>query len=87
MIRVFLAVVAVFFLPFFVYAAFKFVKDRGDVKDGFLSGAPVNWLLVIGTILAVSTLAKLVSTDILEYEAQQSAPASSQGAQTPGRSP
>ncbi len=87
MIRVFLAVLAMFFLPFFAYAAFKFVKDRGDVQDGFLDGAPVNWLLVIGTILAVGTLAKLVSTDILEYEAQQRAPAENTGAQTPGRSP
>ncbi len=87
MIRVFIAVLAMFFLPFFAYAAFKFVKDRGDVKDGFLNGAPVNWLLVIGTILAVGTLAKLVSTDILEYEAQQGSPAAIQGPQTPGRSP
>jgi hypothetical protein len=87
MIRVLLAVLAMFFLPFFAFAAYKFVRDRGDVKDGFLSGAPVNWLLVIGTILAVGTLAKLVSTDILEYEAQQKAPAESSGAQKPGRSP
>lgn len=85
MIRVFLAVIAMFFLPFFVYAAFKFVKDRGDVKDGFLQGAPVNWLLVIGTILAVGSLAKLVSTDILEYEQQQSAPSETSGPRIPGR--
>jgi TRAP-type C4-dicarboxylate transport system permease small subunit len=87
MIRVLLAVLAMFFLPFFIYAAYKYVKDRGDVQEGFLQGAPVNWLLIIGTILAVGTLAKLVSTDILEYEGQQSAPAKTSGAQTPGRSP
>lgn len=85
MIRVLLAVIAMFFLPFFAYAAYKFVKDRGDVKDGFLQGAPVNWLLVIGTILAVGSLAKLVSTDILEYEEQQSAPSATTGTKTPGR--
>lgn len=87
MIRVFLAVLVMFFLPFFAYAAYKFVKDRGNVQDGFLQGAPVNWLLVAGTILAMSTLAKLVSTDILEYEGQQSVPAENSGAQKPGRSP
>ena len=86
MIRVFLAVVAMFFLPFFAYAAYAFVRDRGEVKDSLLQGAPVNWLLVAGTILAVSTLAKLVSTDILEYEGQQGAPAETSGAKTPGRS-
>ena len=86
MIRVLLAVLAMFFLPFFIYAAYKYVKDRGDVQEGFLQGAPVNWLLIIGTILAVGTLAKLVSTDILEYEEQQGAPAETSGAKTPGRS-
>ena len=86
MIRVLLAVIAMFFLPFFAYAAYAFVRDRGEVKDSLLQDAPVNWLLVAGTILAVSTLAKLVSTDILEYEGQQGAPAETSGAKTPGRS-
>ncbi len=87
MIRVLLAVLAMFFLPFLAYTAYAFVRDRGEVKDSLLEGAPLNWLLVIGTILAVGSLAKLVSTDILEYEGQQSAPAETSGAKTPGRSP
>ena len=87
MIRVFLAVLAMFFLPFFAYAAFSFVKNRGEIKGNLLQDAPVNWLAVAGTILAVGTLAKLVSTDVIEYERHQQSTTHGTGAQTPGRSP
>jgi hypothetical protein len=87
MIRVFLAMLAMFFLPFFLYAAYNFVRQRGETNGGLLEGAPINWLALAGTVLAIGTLARLVSLDILEYEGQQRAPAETPGPQTPGRSP
>lgn len=87
MIRVFLAFLAMFFLPFFLYAAYVFVRRKGDFSGNLLKDAPVNWLAVIGTILALGTLARLVSMDILEYENKQNAPSQSSGSQSPGRSP
>lgn len=87
MIRVFLAVLAMFFLPFLLYAAYVFIRRKGEVNGNLLQDAPINWLAVAGTILALATLGRLVSMDILEYEAQQSAPAQTQGTQSPGRSP
>lgn len=86
MIRVFLAVLAMFFLPFFLYSAYEFVRRKGDFGGNLLKDAPVNWLAVAGTILALGTLARLVSMDILEYEAKQQAPAQTSGEQNPGRS-
>ncbi len=87
MIRVFLAFLAMFFLPFFLYAAYAFVRDKGEIKGNLLQDAPINWLAVIGTILALGTLARLVSMDILEYEAEQGAQTQAPATQTPGRSP
>lgn len=87
MIRVFLAMLAMFFLPFFLYAAYNFVRQRGEPNGGLLEGAPINWLALAGTVLAVGTLARLVSMDILEYEGQQRAPSETPGPRTPGRSP
>lgn len=85
MIRVFLAFLAMFFLPFLLYSAYVFIRRKGDFSGNLLKDAPINWLLVIGTILALGTLARLVSMDILEYEAKQQAPAQTSGEQTPGR--
>ncbi len=87
MIRVLLAIFGMFFLPFFLYAAYVFVRDHGELKKNFLQEAPVNWLAVAGTILAVGTLARLVSTDIIEYESKQRATGETSSTQTPGRSP
>ena len=86
MIRLFLAVAGMFFLPFFIYAAYIFVHRRGKLEGNLLQDAPVNWLSLAGTILAIGTLASLVSTDILEYEQKSQTPAASESAQTPGRS-
>lgn len=87
MIRVFLAVLAMFFLPFFAYAAYEFVRRKGEVKESLMQDAPVNWLALAGTILAIGTLARLVSMDIIEYETRQNAPAQTQGAAPPGKKP
>lgn len=87
MIRLFLAIAGMFFLPFFLYAAYVFVRRRGKLEGNLLEDAPINWLSLAGTILAIGTLASLVSTDILEYERQQGESTTSQGETTPGRSP
>lgn len=87
MIRVFLAFLVMFFLPFFLYSAYVFVRRKGDFSGNLLKDAPINWLAVIGTILALGTLARLVSMDILEYESKQGVPSHSSGTQSPGRSP
>ena len=87
MIRVFLAVLAMFFLPFFVYAAYEFVRRKGEMKESLMQDAPVNWLALAGTILAIGTLARLVSMDIIEYETRQNEPTQTQGAASPGKNP
>lgn len=87
MIRLLLAILAMFFLPFFLYAAYAFIRRRGKLEGNLLEDAPVNWLAVAGTILAIGTLARLVSMDIIEYERQPGAPVTSQGQTTPGRNP
>lgn len=87
MIRFFLAVLVMFFLPFFVYAAYAFLKGEHKKADGLMANAPVNWLAIAGAVLAVGTLAKLVSTDILEYENQQNSSASTQETKPASRSP
>jgi len=87
MIRVFLAVLAMFFLPFFVYAAYQLVRRKGDLDGNLLQDAPVNWLALAGTILAIGTLARLVSMDIIEHETRQNAPAQTEGAASPGKKP
>ena len=87
MIRLFLAIVSMFFLPFFLFAAYEFVRRRGKLEGNLLEDAPINWLSLAGTILAVGTLASLVSMDILEYESQQNGPVPSQSITKPGRSP
>jgi hypothetical protein len=87
MIRLFLAMVGMFFLPFLLYTAFVFIRRRGKLEGNFLEDAPINWLSLAGTILAVGTIASLVSMDILEYERQQAEPVTSQSKTTPGRSP
>lgn len=84
MIRVFLAVFGMFFVPFFLYVAYEFVRSGGELKKDFLQHAPVNWLVVAGTILAVATLGSLVSTEILEYENQERATSETSGDKTPG---
>jgi hypothetical protein len=87
MIRVLLAVLVMFFVPFFAYAAYTFVRRRGELKGNLLDGAPINWLALAGTILAIATLARLVSLDILEYEQGQRSITEAPGNKTPGRSP
>ena len=87
MIRFFLAIIAMFFLPFFAYAAYVFVRRGGKFEANLLEGAPVNWLAVAGAILALGTLVNLVSMDILEYERQNQAPAASEDTEKPGRNP
>ncbi len=86
MIRLFLAIAGMFFLPFLLYAAYEFVRRRGKLEGNLLENAPINWLSLAGTILAVGTLARLVSMDILEYENQQNEPAAIEGKTTPGKS-
>lgn len=85
MIRVFLAFLAMFFLPFLLYSAYVFIRRKGDFSGNLLKDAPINWLLVIGTILALGTLARLVSMDILEYESKQNTPSQATETQNPGR--
>ena len=87
MIRLLLAIIGMFFLPFLLYAAYVFVRSRGSLEGNLLEDAPINWLSLAGTILAVGAMASLVSQDIIEYENQQSEPTTSQGKSTPGRSP
>lgn len=84
MIRLLLAVLAMFFLPFFAYAAYNFVRRRGDMEGNLLEGAPLNWLALAGTILAVATVARLVSMDILEYEQNQRVNSETSDTQKPG---
>lgn len=85
MIRVFIAMAGMFFLPFLVYAAFQFVKNGGELKKDFLEHAPISWLTIAGTVFAAATLGSLVSTEILEYERQQRETEKSAD-ETPGRS-
>lgn len=87
MIRLFLAIAGMFFLPFFLYAAYIFIRRRGKLEGNFLQDAPINWLSLAGTVLAVGTLARLVSMDILEYENQQKEPVAIEGKSTPGKNP
>ena len=84
MIRVFLAVIGMFFLPFFLYAAYQFVRGRGELKNDFLQHAPINWLIIAGTVLAVGTLGSLVSSDIIEYERQQGTTSEAPSEKAPG---
>ena len=44
MIRLFLAIVGMFFLPFLLYTAFVFVRRRGKLEGNLLVDAPINWL-------------------------------------------
>ncbi len=87
MIRLFLAIVGMFFLPFLLDTAFVFIRRRGKLEGNLLEDAPINWLSLAGTILAVGTVASLVSMEILEYENQQNEPVTSQSKTKPGRSP
>lgn len=87
MIRLFLAIAGMFFLPFFLYAAYIFIRRRGKLEGNLLQDAPINWLSLAGTILAVGTLARLVSMDILEYENQQNEPVTIEDKMKPGKSP
>lgn len=87
MIRLLLAIIGMFFLPFLLYTAYVFVRRRGNLEGNILEDAPINWLSLAGTILAVGAMASLVSQDIIEYENQQSEPTTSQGQSIPGRSP
>ncbi len=85
MIRFFLAIVVMFFLPFFSYAAYNFVRRGGKLEGNLLAGAPVNWLALAGAVLAIGTLANLVSMDILEYERKSQPPAASEGTSNSNR--
>lgn len=85
MIRVFLAVIFMFFLPYFAYAAYVFIRSKGQQTKNLLAGAPMNWLALAGTILALGTLARLVSDDILKYENAQT-PAIEQQDKQPAKS-
>ncbi len=86
MIRFFLAMVVMFFLPFFSYAAYSFVRRGGKMEGNLLEGAPVKWLAIAGGVLAIGTLVNLVSMEILEYEGSNSQPpAASEGAEKSGR--
>ena len=87
MIRFFLAIIVMFFLPFFAYAAYVFVRRGGKLEGNLLDGAPVNWLALTGAVLAIGTLVNLVSMDILEYERNSPVPAASEGSTNSGRSP
>ncbi len=87
MIRFFFAVVAMFFVPFFVYAAIAFVRQRGKLEGSLLENAPINWLAVAGAVLAFGTFASLISIEIIEYEKGDPAPSLREGAAKPGRSP
>jgi len=86
MIRFFLAIIFMFFLPFFSYAAYTFVRRGGKLEGNLLEGAPVNWLTLAGAVLAIGTLVNLVSMDILEYERNNRPPASSEGSKDSNRS-
>lgn len=87
MIRFFLAVIAMFFVPFFAYAAIVFVRRRGKLEGNLLEDAPVSWLAVAGAVLAFGTLASLISTEIIEYEKGSQAPSLREGSAKPGRGP
>ena len=87
MIRFFLAMIAMFFVPFFLYAAVAFVRQRGKLEGNLLEDAPINWLAIAGAVLAVGTLASLISLDIIEYEKGNPAPSLREGVTNPGRSP
>jgi len=85
MIRFFLAMIVMFFLPFFCYAAYVFVRRGGKWEGNLLEGAPVNWLALAGGVLAIGALVNLVSMDILKYERNSQPPAASEGAEKSGR--
>ncbi len=85
MIRFFLAMVVMFFLPFFSYAVYSFVRRGGKLEGNLLEGAPVKWLAIAGGVLALGTLVNLVSMDILEYERNSQPPAASEDAEKSGR--
>lgn len=85
MIRFFLAIVFMFFLPFFSYAAYSFVRRGGKLEGNLLEGAPVKWLAIAGGVLAIGTLVNLVSMDILEYERTSQPPVLSEDAEKSGR--
>lgn len=87
MIRFFLAVIFMFFVPFFVYAGIVFMRQRGKQKGNLLENAPINWLAIAGTVLAVGTLLSLVSVETIEYEEGDQAPSLREGQMNPGRSP
>jgi len=56
MIRFFLAIVVMYSLPFFSYAAYSFVRRGGKFEGNLLEGAPVNWLALAGAVLAIGAL-------------------------------
>ena len=85
MIRFFLAIVVMFFLPFFSYAVYSFVRRGGKLEGNLLEGAPVKWLAIAVGVLALGTLVNLVYMDILEYERTSQPPAPSEDAEKSGR--
>lgn len=81
MIRFFLSIIIMFFLPFISYTAYVFVRRSGKLEGNLLQDAPVSWLALAGAVLAIGALVNLVSMDILEYERNSPPSAASEGAE------
>lgn len=60
MLRVVIANILMFLLPFLVYGAYVWLVRRQRSAEDVWRNAPVTWLFAIGLVLVVGTLVSLV---------------------------
>ncbi len=85
MARIVLINLFMFALPFLVYGAYVYLVRRGQDRDSIWRGAPINWLVVAGLVLALGTLASLVTFSGSGTEGTYQPPRFEDGVIKPGR--
>ena len=61
MLRVVIVNLAMFLLPFLIYAAWIYLTRRGADRRKGLNDAPIFWLLAIGAVMVIATIGTLIS--------------------------
>ena len=85
MARIVLINLFMFALPFLVYGAYVYLVRRGQSPDSIWRGAPINWLVVAGFVLALATLATLVTFSGWDTGGTYQPPRYEDGVIVPGR--